>query len=189
MASVNVDSLGGGRLDNSFMRNGQLSIYSKAIYAYYCSFEGAGCVELFASETVIYSLAISKATYLKHLNSLIADDYITVIESNEQQRCSILKLAHDRNSIFGFLPRILMLDTRLSIAAKMVYAYLNSFSSQGSASLPDRKVILDELHLSQNKFNLCCKDLIQYGYITVHYDAYGNKILSLNDSIEYSKAS
>ncbi len=73
-----VNAKGFGTIPKAVMRDKRLSIQAKAIYAYFCSYSGAGNRPFPSRKTITEDLQISMNTYHKHLNQLKALDYIRV---------------------------------------------------------------------------------------------------------------
>ncbi len=73
---VNIDSRGYGRIYKAVMRNRQLPLLAKTIYAYFCSYAGNGYQAYPKRDKTIRDLQINKDTYTKHLALLVAGGYI-----------------------------------------------------------------------------------------------------------------
>ena len=74
-----VDCKGYGKIPKSVMLDTRLTIDAKAIYAYFCSYAGAGETAFPGVEKICHDLGIKKQdTYRKHLKKLIECDYIRV---------------------------------------------------------------------------------------------------------------
>ncbi len=73
---VNIDSRGYGRIYKAVMRNRQLPLLAKTIYAYFCSYAGNGYQAYPKREKIVRDLKMNKNTYAKHLNTLISKGYI-----------------------------------------------------------------------------------------------------------------
>lgn len=73
-----VNAKGFGTIPKAVMKDRRLSIQAKAIYAYFCSYAGAGNRPFPSRKTITEDLQISMNTYHKHLNKLKALDYIRV---------------------------------------------------------------------------------------------------------------
>ena len=63
-----------------------------------------------------------------------------------------------------------MLDTRLSIEAKAVYAYFCAFSGSGTTAFPGRERILDDLSMSKDSYYRHYRQLTDGGYISVSHE-------------------
>lgn len=73
-----VNAKGFGTIPKAVMKDRRLSIQAKAIYAYFCSYAGAGNRPFPSRRTITEDLQISINTYHKHLNKLKSLDYIRV---------------------------------------------------------------------------------------------------------------
>ena len=74
----NVMAQGYGIVPKVTMRDTRLSIESKAIYAYLCSFAGAGNTAFPSRELICHELNISINRFNKYKNELVAKGYITI---------------------------------------------------------------------------------------------------------------
>ena len=79
----------------------------------------------------------------------------------------ILKVEGIMSQGFGIAPKIIMRDTRLSIEAKAIYCYLQSFAGSAGSAFPSRETILSELQISKDRYYKYLNQLIEYGYIRV----------------------
>jgi len=102
------------------MRNRQLPLLAKAIYAYFCTYAGSGYQAYPKRDKIVRDLNINKDTYTKHLNNLVAEGYIakertsagnvyTIIqtvpgynsaEHAKDEKLRIVKVEFCRNAIF-----------------------------------------------------------------------------------------
>lgn len=71
-----INSKGFGILPKMLMQDERLSVVAKAIYAYFCSYAGAGQQAFPRISKIIKDLNISKNTYYKHFNQLRDCGYI-----------------------------------------------------------------------------------------------------------------
>lgn len=81
--------------------------------------------------------------------------------------CDKLKFEGIMSDGFGMAPRIIMRDVRLSIEAKAIYAYFQSFAGSSDRAFPSRDVIISELNISKNRYYKYLNELIQYNYIRI----------------------
>lgn len=68
---------------------------------------------------------------------------------------------------YGFVPKMVMQDKRLNIAAKAVYAYFCSFTGAGDTCFPTRKKICFDLSISNDSLSKYLKQLVENGYLIV----------------------
>lgn len=86
-----INSQGFGTVPKLVMQDRSLNIISKVIYAYLCSFTGAGDSCFPSRDKVCYDLNINKDTFTKYRNELISKGYIKV----EMQRDESRKFLHN----------------------------------------------------------------------------------------------
>lgn len=68
---------------------------------------------------------------------------------------------------FGTIPKLVMQDRTIDIAAKALYAYFNSFAGNGDSCFPSREKICEDLCISKDRFSKLLFQLTESGYITV----------------------
>lgn len=68
---------------------------------------------------------------------------------------------------YGVMPKSVMQDTRLTIEAKAIYAYIASYAGTGTTAFPGKRKIAADLKISEERLYTHRKQLIKYGYITV----------------------
>lgn len=68
---------------------------------------------------------------------------------------------------YGIIPKSVMQDRNLSIAAKALYAYFCSFAGQGDCCFPTRKKICNDLDISNDSLGKYINQLVSEGYLTV----------------------
>lgn len=78
LSQGNIMAQGYGIVPKVTMRDTKLSIESKAIYAYLCSFAGAGNTAFPSRELICHELNISINRFNKYKNELVAKGYITI---------------------------------------------------------------------------------------------------------------
>lgn len=81
--------------------------------------------------------------------------------------CDVLKTEGIMSGGFGIAPQLVMRDSRLSIEAKAIYSYFQSFAGSSNTCFPSREVILRELNISKNRYYKYLNELIEYNYIRV----------------------
>lgn len=79
---LKINSAGYGTIPKLVMQDRNLNVYSKAIYAYFCSYTGAGDTCFPSRDKICYDLNISRGAYQKYLKALIERGYVTA----EQQK-------------------------------------------------------------------------------------------------------
>lgn len=183
-----VDCKGFGIIAKLVMTDTDLTIASKALYSYLCSYAGSDNSAFPKREKILHDLNICKTAYYKHLQLLLDLGYIRIERGNtypfgntyiivsRPPKLAEVKLDVKENDIivrgikslgYGTIPKAVMIDERLNYKAKALYAYFCSFSGNGTFAFPKRKDILYHLQISINTFQTYIHQLIEYNYITV----------------------
>lgn len=68
---------------------------------------------------------------------------------------------------YGFVPKAVMQDENISIAAKAVYSYFCSFTGAGDCCFPTRKRICCDMGISNDSLGKYIKQLTDNGYLIV----------------------
>lgn len=185
-----------------------LTIDSKTIYAYFCSFAGNGNSAFPGRDKILIDLPMGKDRYYKHLHSLIEQGYISV----EQQKSPTCKFTNNIYTLisnpkkfeelpkddslnanysrirfsglkscgYGIIPKSVMIDERLTVKSKGIYAYFCSFTGTGDTAFPTKEIILKHLGISENTYYKFYKVLADLNYITAVQRHIDGK-LSVND--------
>jgi DNA-binding MarR family transcriptional regulator len=74
------------------MHDRELSLESKAIYAYLCALAGSGDYTFPYRQTILRQLGITKNTYYRHYTPLIEQGYITVARPPDKTAANIYTL-------------------------------------------------------------------------------------------------
>lgn len=175
------------------MCDNSLPLTAKAIYAYFCSLAGNENVSYPGRDTIISRLNITKPTYYKNLKILKEQGYISVhkeeslggrfphntyiLESNPKKFSEQQVSAGDSQSIvyiegikaagYGVLPKVVMMDPRLDIKAKGIYAYFASFTGRGKAAFPEVSTILYHLGINETTYRKHLKSLVSTNYLDI----------------------
>jgi len=171
---IGIDEKGYGKVYKVVMRNPCVSLTAKALYAYFCSYAGSGTSAFPHREKIIRDLNITKNTFTKHLNNLVDSQYIARQRTTLGNIYEILLIVPDENGElieakskgYGTIPKLAMLDSRLTANAKGIYAYLCSYAGSGHVAYPRRSTILRELSISEGKYYRHYNSLIEFGYVT-----------------------
>ncbi len=83
-----IRSLGYGNIPKAVMIDPRLGYKAKALYAYFCSFAGAGSSAFPKRADILYHLQISINPFQKYIHELIKYNYITVEQQKEKGRFS-----------------------------------------------------------------------------------------------------
>lgn len=84
LVSEGIRSAGYGMIPRRVMLDSQLTASAKAVYAYFCSFAGAGQVAFPRRSTMLYHLNMSPNTCRKTLHQLIELGYIAIRQRREK---------------------------------------------------------------------------------------------------------
>lgn len=186
-----------------------LPIQSKAIYAYFCSYLGSGRTIFPKRETILSDLKISKNAYYKHFKPLLDNGYIKITKAKGYKNKNIYTVCNNPKKVncvpcskgiststesllaidginangYGFIPKLIMRDSRLSIKAKALIAFFYSLVQAGFSAYPHRNTIYTFLNISKNIYYSALNQLVEYGYISIkqRHDKSGR--FSVNDYI------
>lgn len=189
-----VNYKGFGVLPKYVMLDPDLTIEAKTIYAYFCSFAGNGNSTFPGRDKILSDLPMSKDAYYKHFRQLTEQGYISVeqeigdravfgknvytLVSNpkkfeEKPEDTKQSLAYSRIRFsglkaagFGMIPKAVMLDPRLLVKAKGIYAYFCSFTGSGNNAFPKKDKILFHLGITEPTYYKHYKLLTSLNYIT-----------------------
>lgn len=190
-----INFKGFGILPKYVMLDPDLSIEAKTIYAYFCSFAGNGSATFPGRDKILSDLPMSKDAYYKHFRQLTDQGYITVEQQggnsgaiygkniytlvsnpkkfSEKPEDTKHGLAYSRIRFsglkaagFGMIPKAVMIDPRLPVKAKGVYAYFCSFTGSGNNAFPKKENILFHLGIAEKTYYKFYKLLTELNYIT-----------------------
>ena len=198
-----ISCMGFGIVGKAVMMDSVLTPEAKAIYAYLASFAGAGESCFPTRAKILSDLSIGKERYYSHFKLLIQEGYLRIekmkgylnrncyyLVSNPkklqakksagQGKTSNLIASGIHSKGYGMIYKAVMKDTRLSITAKAIYAYLSSYAGAGTVSFPTRSRILHDLGISESTYYKHFHQLLDCGYLTVKQRKAGHKF-SVND--------
>ena len=201
-----IKSKGFGIAPKYAMLDTELTIQAKGIYAYFCSFTGRGNCAFPGRDRILKDLLLSKNTYYNHFNLLTEQGYLTVTQERAQQffkniytiESYPVKFCMQENDVsqsktygkiriegieslgYGIIPKIVMIDSRLDIKAKAIYAYLCVFSGSGQSAHPRITNLLHHLGISENTYYKHFNSLTALNYIKAERRRISGK-LSVND--------
>lgn len=191
-----IRAKGYGLIPKYAMRDTELSIAEKAVYAYLCSLAG-NQFETFPSVGTIQShLKIGSRAYSSYMRHLVETGYVVVEKTRaagnrfdknlyritdrprkfflEQPKTpkgeQILKTIRADGILgggYGFIPKIVMFDDRLDLKSKGIYAYFAAFSGAGEVAFPPRDQILRELSITKGTYYRYFNPLLDLNYITI----------------------
>lgn len=191
-----VRAKGYGLIPKYAMRDADLSIAEKAVYAYLCSLAGSQ-FETFPSVSTIQSqLKIGSRAYASYMKHLTETGYVIVEKTRSAGNRfdknlyriaerpkkwfldpprtpkgeKILKTIRAGGILgggYGFIPKIVMLDDRLELKSKGIYAYFAAFTGAGEIAFPPRDQILRELSITKGTYYRYFNPLLDLNYITI----------------------
>ena len=162
---VGLEDKGYGTIPKFAMQDDRLPVAAKAIYAYMCSYEGAGDMAYPKRETILHELGISKDKYYLYLNALIDCGYITVKHgTDEKGRFS--STTYLLNSVLSVDPDINPDDVRKSVSLRHKRdekePQINSMTSQINESKEGKKKFINfnmKNYIAMSTHHLQNKDL------------------------------
>lgn len=201
-----INFKGFGIIPKLIMFDRNLSLEAKAIYAYFASYAGNGTSSFPGRDYILKQLKMSKDAYYRHYNQLINEGYIRVERNKTEDGVfanNIYTLVSNPPNIenvidkfnitnerirftgikslgYGMIPKAIMIDERLSVKAKGIYAYFASYTGSGNSSFPKRSNILFHLNISETTYYTHYNQLIEFNYITTKQRSINGK-LSVND--------
>jgi|GEM_PF-2221335 len=178
---------GYGIVPKYVMQDQDITLESKAIYAYLCALAGSGDITFPYRETILRQLGLSKNTYYRHYKPLLEEGYLSVTRPTDKTASNIYTLIHNPKKLperpskgegsrlryrglkahgYGMIPKSVMLDENLTAKSKGLYAYFCSYCGAGDVAFPRRDHILYQLGISEPTYYKCYKQLIDLGYLT-----------------------
>lgn len=201
------------------MTDPDLKVQAKGVYAYLCACCGNGTTAFPSITKILDHLQISKDTYYKAAKQLKEQGYIqtkqqkvangqfanniyTIVSNPKKFQDSgyeakgtlhtTLAFSGLKMAGYGMIPRAVMYDSRLSITAKVLYAYLASFSGAGKVAFPAKSYIQRHLGIGDKTYRTHMKALTAANYVTViqrHVDGrLGSNDYYLNDKPDEAAA-
>ncbi len=185
-----INCKGYGLVPKAVMLDTELSLYAKAIYAYFCSLAGNGTTVFPSRDTILDTLQMSKDGYYKHIRQLQEQGYIRVERTNTFPSRAIYTLVANPKKLdeqnivdsnhpyanrlstqgikkygFGFIPRLVMGDPRLTPQAKAIYAYFCSWAGAGCVVFPSQKQFLQHLGITRKTYYKHLRLLLDCNYL------------------------
>ncbi len=178
-----INFKGFGIIPKSVMTASALSLEAKAIYSYFCSYAGNGNTAFPSVSKVTKDLSIGKNTYYKYLKQLVDMKYIRISRTKGKLGIfshNVYTLLKPKENGYGTIPKSLMLDDRLDIKSKAIYAYFSSFAGTTGKAFPSISKILFDLGISKTTYYRYFNELITINYIRAEQRHINGK-LSIND--------
>lgn len=189
------------------MTDPDLSVPAKAVYAMICAYSSDGTTAFPTREKFMHHLKIGKDKFYAAMKQLTQQGYITVrkhtadnghFANNEYTIVSNPKKFAESRSYqsnggtlttavgytglkkagYGAMPRSVICDGRLSATAKVLYAYIASFTGGGTSAFPATSLIEYHLGISQNTYQRHMQQLVKYNYISVTQRHIGGRLAS-----------
>lgn len=190
------------------MTDPELGLSAKAVYAMICAMAGSDGSAFPSRDKITGYLKIGKDKCTAAMKELSAQGYLSVsrrtlangqytsneytIESNPKKfreekyessggsLTSSFSYTGIMKAGYGMLPRLLVMDTRLSYQAKVIYAYLASFTGAGTVAFPKTSLIQYHLGISRSTYQRHMHQLIETNYISV-VQRHVNGLLAANN--------
>ena len=107
-----------------------------------------------------------------------------------KEESDILQVEGINSKGFGFAPKLVMLDDRLSIFSKAIYCYFSSYAGAGKIAFPRVAKIISDLKISRGTYYAHFNPLLTHGFIKVeqtrHSGKHSHNIYTLMDIIPKS---
>lgn len=203
-----INFKGFGIIPKYVMIDTDLTLDAKTIYAYFCSFAGNGNTAFPGRDKILADLPMGKDRFYKHFHTLVEQGYISVVQQKQLDHrfnrniytlisnpkkfdshyCegaqssvySRIRFSGLKSAGYGLIPKAVMIDERLPVKAKGIYAYFCSFTGSGDNAFPKREQILYHLQLNKDTYYKFYNLLVSLNYITV-VQRHFNGLLQAND--------
>ena len=203
LRSEGIYAKGFGIIPKKVMTDPDLTADAKAIYAYFCSYAGAGETAFPSRDRILLDLNISPNCYYRHLKSLTQTGLILVAQENlggkgrgfqrniytlvnlpEKYKDDNIALPSDAAisstglKIFGYgtISKSVMTNPAISAKAKALYAYLCAFTGGGVSAFPRRNDTCHFLKMSKDTYTKYLAELSTAGLITVRQRRISGKL-------------
>lgn len=190
-----INFQGYGIIPKAVMLDPDLTLEAKAIYAYFCSYAGAGNSSFPGRDKILDDLNVSIGAYYRHLKLLRDFEYLKIIQNRKGayfkntyilpqrlERYEIIKpiantsiyveknfVQHEKYSMkafgYGMIPKAVMKDPRLTLKAKGIYAYFCSYAGAGDFISKYRDQMLRHLGIGKDSYYKHLDLLKEYRYI------------------------
>jgi len=183
-----------GKISKYAMCDAALSCEAKSLYSVLVCYAGNRQFAYPTVETLCRNLNIGKERLRTILFELISHGYIKVGKmksygnferntydivscppkyekepQNERDTVYYERIRKDgiQSCCYGIIPQSVMLDAKIDITAKGIYAYLCSFSGNTNTAYPTVKNMCYHLHICENTYRKYMRQLIKSGYVRV----------------------
>lgn len=165
-----------GKIYTNVFADNKLSVKAKGLYAYLCSYAGSNMVAYPAQENMLYELQISKKTFYKYVEELIAKNYISrEIKSSFKHTHYIINV---QDSNYGIVEKDVMRSDGIDILSKAIYGYICAFSGIYNTATLCLDNILNHLNIVYNTFKKGIKAI--KNLISVKHKDYCNSTYSVS---------
>lgn len=199
-----INAKGFGHIAKAIARDPAIPADVLGVYGYLSSMAGSGESSYMRRSRILAELNISKDTYDKAMKSLTEKGYLKREQSRTQggyYGTTIIEFVlvpeHLRNKIeeaqkneqyptmyggtiyglgYGTISRLVMRDSRLTVAEKGLYVYNCAIASEKNEVFPSRDQILNELNISKNSYTKYLKKLVDLNYIVPYQKRINGKL-------------
>lgn len=154
-----------GNPTQEVMRNNQLSITARGLYAYLATFAGKEKVCFPSIYTIFKEFGIGKNTFYKYINELEKAGIVKRIRRLCKSTMYQLFDQKEDNGSYGTTTQDVMRNTAVSANAKAVYAYLATIVGNDNICYPDLNTIITDLNISKDSFYKYTDELEEAGIV------------------------
>ncbi len=204
LAVEGVYCRGYGIIPKTVMLDSDLTLEAKSIYAYFCSYSGAGNSAFPGRDKILADLCMSKDSYYKHYNMLLENGYITVEQTKtdgsryknniytlvnrplkflteaSDREYAVIRASGLKSAGYGLVPKAVMTDRRITVKAKGLYAYYASFTGAADSAFPDKTLAVAQLGVGVHTYEKLNRELLQFNFIEIR-QRHINGRLGVND--------
>ena len=174
-----------GVVDFKTITNTSLSIQARGIYCYLACYANKMHKAFPSRERILSELGLSKNGYYRHYHQL-EDNGIMMIKrsmcKNNSYHLFFRKLTE--NHKYGFAYKSIMTDPKISLAAKVVFAYITAYCPKGRIWYFKKSDITRELGISTFVLGRALKELCTLELIDMTVSQYQYSIINMYDSSE-----
>ena len=174
-----------GVVDFKTITNTKLSIQARGIYCYLACYANKMHKAFPSRERILSELGLSKNGYYRHYHQL-EDNGIMMIKrsmcKNNSYHLFFRKLTE--NQKYGFAYKAIMTDPKISLAAKVVFAYITAYCPKGRIWYFKKADITRELGISSFVLGRALRELCALELIDITVSQYQYSIINMYDSSE-----
>lgn len=177
-----IDYVGYGCVPKFAIISPTLNPTQKVLFGILCSMASNKNTCFPSRGLLIRLLNVSPRTYDKALKVLVEEKYIFVkkyrkqgnkylsnryiINRNPSKLKTQINLGNHDPESFGFVPRAVVMDERLSIKSRLIYLYICVFAGDEAYACPKKDIMIYHLGMCKETYNRHYADLLKYNYIT-----------------------